>query len=92
MGQRRFTQEINLKDAFKHTKKVKGYIQYNNIWLNDIGQLFAEENIDSGDFRQKYNAAVDMRIKTAQIFGEASEMFTPIPAEIEKIRPFSKAV
>ena len=50
MGQRRFTQEVNMKEGFKDTKKVRGYIKYNNIWVNQIGQMFAGEVLETYTF------------------------------------------
>ena len=95
MGQRRFTQELNQKDDFKNTKKVNGYIKYNNIWVNGIGQLFAGATIvDDIDFRKDYNKAVNAKIKAAEVFGDPSEHFIPFSVDTEdsKVKPFVKAV
>lgn len=66
LGQRRFTQEVNMKNWFKATKKVKGYTQYLNVALNDIGRLFTEDVSDEAVFRKKYNEAVSHKIIAAE--------------------------
>ena len=64
MGQRRFTQEINQKDGFKQTKKVKGYTQYVNAGLNDVGTMFAVGYSDDLDFAKEYNLLVAKKISS----------------------------
>jgi len=83
LGQRRFTQEINLKEWFKDTKKVKGYTQYLKVTLNGVGCLFATGDMsDETEFRKKYNEAVKSAIHSAQteeLFNDAFGMFKAIP-------------
>ena len=62
ISQRKFTQEINQKEWFKAIKKVKGYTQYLNVALNDVGYLFTEDTSNEGEFRNKYNMVVQNRI------------------------------
>ena len=85
LGQRRFTQEINMKECFKATKKVKGYTQYLNVGLNSIGTLFATGDVsDETVFRKKYNEAVNNQIATADAivdWDKALGSFKPIPPE-----------
>ena len=85
LGQRRFTQEINMKEWFKATKKVKGYTQYLNVGLNSIGTLFATGDVsDETVFRKKYNEAVNNQIATADAIADwdkALGTFKPIPPE-----------
>ena len=64
LGQRRFTQEINQKDGFKQTKKVKGYTQYVNAGLNDVGTMFAVGYSDDLDFAKEYNLLVAKKISS----------------------------
>ena len=83
-----------MKEGFKDTKKVRGYIKYNNIWVNQIGQMFAGEVVDDIDFRKEYNKAVNAKIKAAEILGDPSEQFAPFSTDTEnsKVKPFIKAV
>ena len=83
MGQRRFTQEINMKEWFQNTKKVKGYTQYMNAGLNSMGNLFATGDIsDEVAFRKKYNDAVKNAIvaaQTTELFESSFGQFKAIP-------------
>ena len=58
LGQRRFTQEINTKNGFLNTKKVKGYTKYLNVSLNEIGLLFCEDITLDGDLLKRYEALI----------------------------------
>lgn len=80
LGQRRFTQEINQKEWFKGVKKVKGYTQYLNIALNDIGYLFTEDVSDEVALRRKYNTAVNVKL----LHADTSEKMQKISKEDEK--------
>lgn len=88
LGQRRFTQEINLKEWFKDTKKVKGYTQYLKVTLNGVGCLFATGDMsDEQEFRKKYNDAVQSAIHSAQteeLFNDAFGKFKAIPPDENK--------
>ena len=84
LGQRRFTQEINLKEWFFNTKKVKGYIKYTDVHLNDVGELFTKEYVDTSEFRKKYDAAVNRRFMVS-----APEKEKDIPAEVPGLEPLS---
>lgn len=64
LGQHRFTQEINQKSGFKQTKKVKGYTQYVNASLNDVGNIFVNSYSDHVDFANKYNHLIETKVSS----------------------------
>lgn len=68
--QKKFTQEINRKEGFKNIKKVKGYIKYTNVSLNNIGlicyRMINYENMS--DFTRDYHKIVSEVIKDEEIF------------------------
>ena len=85
LGQRRFTQEINQKEWFKATKKVKGYTQYMNVGLSSIGMLFATGDLsDEVDFRKKYNVAVNTQIQASEAADDWESAFGKFNAEPPK--------
>lgn len=79
LGQRRFTQEVNMKEWFKATKKVKGYTQYLNVGLNSIDNLFTCDMSDEVEFRRKYNEAVNRQITAADNWENAFGAFRAEP-------------
>ena len=85
LSQRRFTQEINQKEWFKNTKKVKGYTQYMNVGLSSIGMLFATGDLsDEVDFRKKYNVAVNTQIQASEAADDWESAFGKFNAEPPK--------
>ncbi|TCT15679.1 P4 family phage/plasmid primase-like protein [Natranaerovirga pectinivora] len=58
--QRKFTQEMNKKEACKFIKKVNGFVRYLAIQLNELGEHCAEkEGHLALEFATKYNKIVN---------------------------------
>lgn len=63
-SQRKFTSEINKKEACKLTKTVNGYIKYKAIKLNDLGILcYQRDSFISSEFSTRYSQIVNNEFK-----------------------------
>ena len=59
-SQRKFTMELNKKEACKLTKTVNGIVRYKLIKLNSLGELFyKKDTLYSNDFNTQYNDCIN---------------------------------
>lgn len=87
-SQRKFTMELNKKEACKLTKTVNGIIRYKLIKLNELGLLcYQKESLYSSDFNTKYNEAVNTAFRRQALIEEKIKDIEDRPAKVVNVIP-----